>query len=176
MGVLLVGGIALTVTILITIFCRSRDYPPYAVEEHISTGIIGGLCTFFLITMFSVIICSTQYDNINIFNNRNKFINSASQIYYLEEIQKSQFVILNMDNDKVNFIYQDQNNMPVMCTIPVEMVKIYTNVTGEPAMVRISTWELRSWYAKSFLNKNSFSKTTYEIYLPGEVKVISSTP
>ena len=121
--------------------------------------------------MFSIIICSSCYDN-EVFPNQKDYINLTSQVYYLDVIQDKYFTLLNKDTDEVNFIYEAEDKVPVLCAAPEKQTRIYTNVKGEPATVNIKTWRISNWYACSILGKDSYI-TTYEIYLPNEVRIIN---
>ena len=165
MAWLLIGIIAL----IIFIICWKTDYPPYEYGSYFGFGLAAGICAFLLIAIFSAVICSSCYDN-GVFQHRTAYTNLTSQNYYLNEITDNCFVYLDMDKDEVNFIYKAETGIPVLCSIPEEQTKIYTNIQGEPAMVRIATWEYNNWYVRSFLSW----ETTYEIYLPNELRVINS--
>ena len=170
MAWLLIGGIALVVAIIVFIICWKTDSQPYEYGKYLfSSGAIG-IGVFLLVTMFSSIICSTL--DINVFNNRDKFVNLSSQMYHLENIQESQYIILNTQETEINFIYKDEDNNLIINTAPIESVKIYTNVYGEPARIQISNWELKNWYVKSILGKDAYI-TTYEIYLPDALQIIN---
>ncbi len=172
MAWLLILGIALIMAILTFIICIKNDYKPYSYGEHLGTSAMIGVGTFLLIAMFSVIICSSCCDD-GVFQRRTSYTNLTSQNYYLNEITDKYFVYLDMDKDEVNFIYEAETGVPVLCSIPEEQTKIYTNIQGEPAMVRIATWEHSNWYVRSLLGRDA-RETTYEIYLPNELRVINS--
>lgn len=171
MAWVLIAGISIVLGIITFICCWINDFPPYDYLEHLGAGLIVGIGTFSLVAMFSIIICSSCYDN-EAFPNQKNYVNLTSQIYYLDEIQNEYFTLLNMDTDEVNFIYETENKVPVLCAAPEKQTKIYTNIKGESPMVSIKTWRISNWYACSILGKESYI-TTYEIYLPNEVRIIN---
>ena len=171
MAWILIAGISIILGIITFICCLKSDFKPYDYLEHFGTSLIASAGTFFLITIFSVIICSSRYDN-GVFHNQKDYVNLTSQIYYLNEIQDEYFTLLNMDKDEVNFIYEAENKVPVLCAVPEKQTKIYTNIKGESPMVSIKTWRISNWYACSILGKDGYI-TTYEIYLPNEIRIIN---
>ena len=171
MAWVLIAGISIALGIITFICGLKNDFRPYDYSEHLGAGLIVGFGTFLLIVMFSIIICLSCY-NSGVFQNQKDYVNLTSQIYYLDEIQDKYFTLLNMDTDEVNFIYEVENKVPVLCAAPEKQTRIYTNVKGEPAMVSIKTWRISNWYACSILGKESYI-TTYEIYLPNEVQIIN---
>lgn len=173
MAWLLIGGIALLVSIIVFFIERKNDYPPYDTPEHLITSTICGFCTFMIVALFSAIICSSL--DTGVFQYREKYINLESNIYCLEEIQNGQFAILNLDSDEVNLMYINENNIPVMCSVPIDSTKIYTNIKNKSPSVCITKWELKNWYVKSILGKAA-RETTYEIYLPNEARIVSTAP
>lgn len=172
MAWLLIAGIALIVAILTFIICIKNDYKPYSYGAHLGISAMIGVGTFLFIAMFSIIICSSCC-NDGVFQKRTSYTNLTSQNYFLNEVADKCFVYLDMNKGEVNFIYEAENNFPVLCSIPEEQTKIYTNVQGEPAMVCIATWEHSNWYVRSLLGRDA-RETTYEIYLPNGLRVINS--
>ena len=154
MAWILIAGISIVLGIITFICCLKSDCPPYNYLEHLEASLIVGIGIFSLIAMFSAIICSSCY-NDEVFQNQKDYVNLTSQIYYLDEIQDEYFTLLNMDKDEVNFIYEAENRVPVLCTAPEKQTKIYTNVKSESPMVSIKTWRISNWYACSILGKKA---------------------
>ena len=171
MAWILIAGISIVLGIITFICCLKSDFPPYDYLDYFGASLLVGAGSFLLIAMFSAIICSSLY-NDEVFQHQKDYVNLTSQIYYLDEIQDEYFTLLNMGKDEVNFIYETEDKIPVLCSAPEKQTRIYTNVQGESPMVSIKTWQIDNWYACSILGKDSYV-TTYEIYLPNEVRIIS---
>ena len=170
MAFIILGGIALFITIVIYILDR------FVFDDATCTGFSGALLLGILIFLASIMITSividVKYNDLPI--NREYYEVIESQMYDLEFIKDNKYLILHLDDNTVSFIYI-KDNYPVLNNISTEESHIYTDIFGEPGRVFITKWRPISKFVQSF-SKNNYEHITYDIYLPKSETILGGDP
>ena len=135
-------------------------------------GFLAAVAIFLAGILISSIIVECKYADPHI--NREYFEQIDTTVYNLEIINNDNYVLYNMGEKTVNFIYY-KDGYPVINNANDKEVNIYTYIEGEPARVIVTHWQPKSAFARS-LDKSHYEHTTYDIYLASEELLMSGNP